>query len=90
MAVISQSLINLSDKYHPNDDLKPCDFEDDGNKLYALDYFREGHITNGLIEMQFKKTDVLPNRYITPYDNDPTKFKEEMLAMAYDLEQIGL
>lgn len=57
--------------------------------LYALDCFRCGTVDISFCYMGID-TKNFYNREITQYRVDKNKFKEEILALAYDLEKDGL
>lgn len=67
----------------------------DEQKLYALNTFRMGNIHGGLQNLGHygvttDLTGIPPGMKIANYREDPAKFKEQMLALAYDLEKVGL
>lgn len=63
--------------------------EDVSLKLRALNYFREGHINQGLAIMGFQARDFLLRRP-GPYDYSPEEFKHDTRKMASDLREVGL
>ena len=60
-----------------------------GRKLYSINGLRLGHVSYALKKLGIKSP-VGFNRNITPYSTDPAAFKAEMLALASDLEGVGL
>lgn len=79
-----------------NKGMEPGDFDKETRrKLLALDEFRNGNVYDGLLNMGYeteevdKINDVVQNIDVTPYAGSPTRFKEDMLALAGALEKEG-
>lgn len=58
-------------------------------KLFALDHFRLGYISNGLSHMGYKKPLIVKRNHVH-YAKDPVQFKQQMNQLANDLEAAGL
>ena len=78
-------------------DLVPCDYNHKTEmKLFALEYFRRGDIYDGIElllpgSFEHMEFDNLSGyRDVIPYEENPTKFKQQMHELADDLELIGL
>lgn len=70
--------------------LVPSSFDHDtSNKLIALDNFRVGNVQGGMQLMNIKN-DHNFETIIWGYSIDPTRFKEEMILLAFDLDNEGL
>lgn len=81
--------------------IDPAEFDSvTQHKLYALDSFRNGQISDGLSSFGVTKLPLLlnPDSYdgmglsveITPYEQDKVQFKKDMKKMAMELESLGL
>ena len=58
----------------------PDDYK--AEKLRALDCFRRGAVRAGLDEMGSRASDYPDGIWVTPYDEDPEQFVEDMLELA--------
>lgn len=88
-AVMAQSL-----GAGPERDLDPTEFDEEYSKLIALNYFRCGDITVGLMHMSAWKTeyeDKIEDRHVPQYNRDDGRsFKEEIRKMVEYLREKGL
>jgi len=74
----------------------PSEFDDDYEeeniqaKLFALDLLRSGETKDAFTELNQETPDKSLYRKITPYEDSPEKFKQEMIILAADLQEAGL
>ncbi len=84
-AVMAQSL-----KANMLKDFTPDDFPNDCEKLYALEFFRQGYVDEGLNEMGLETPVSIPDLEIPEYAINRGEFHEAMNRMAEKMEDNGL
>lgn len=65
-------------------------YGDTRNKLYALNSFREGHVTAGIRWMGIEPPMMFTRIPVHPYFDDPEKFKADMRGIVQYLRSKGL
>ncbi len=70
--------------------LTPIDFPKIKNLLYAINEFRMGRINRGLDCMGIQNNPIKNTCNIKRYEENPRKFKKQMLKLANKLQKNGL
>lgn len=84
-AVMAQT---LRLKVESDKEIMPISGSDDGRKLSALDWLRQGGVNSACNNLGIQSP--IENRSITPYNNDSKLFRKQMRALANDLAKAGL
>jgi hypothetical protein len=91
IACLAGSVMAMTLNAPPDDEFAPADFRATGNnhKLFALEWFRRGNISGGLMQLEIEWTAAM-DRKIADYSVDPALFRSDMESLASDLEAAGL